>query len=407
LPELGEEEAREELLQLIARVAVRTGGAVRAGLASCPADGADAETLLSTARTAAAAAAPGTVGTGAHLVTRMTLREHRLVLADPAMHGLYALIQRLALTELPVLITGETGTGKELAASAVHFYSRRSDKRFVTLNCAALQDTLVESELFGYERGAFSGATAAKPGLLEVASGGTVFLDEIGELSLAGQAKLLRAVETQRITRLGDVRERSIDIRIVAATNRDLQADVRTGRFRQDLLFRLGAATVVLPALRDRPREIPILARAFLEEACARAGRPPIALSVGALQRLVAHPWPGNVRELRNVLQYCAALVEGELLETWHLPEQGATPSPPSPPPPAPRAEASPAAAALPAPRRLEEELRELELRRMVEALEACGGVQKHAAQRIGMPLRTFVLKVKQHGLGRGSPGAS
>ncbi|HET9449768.1 MAG TPA: sigma-54-dependent Fis family transcriptional regulator, partial [Aggregicoccus sp.] len=172
-------------------------------------------------------------------VTRTTLRGHTLVIADPAMHGLHALIQRLAVTELPVLVSGETGTGKELAASAVHYHSRRSDKPFVTLNCAALQDTLVESELFGYERGAFSGATTSKPGLLEVASGGTVFLDEIGELSPVGQAKLLRALESGRITRLGDVRERSIDIRIVAATNRDLQADVRAGRFRQDLLFRL------------------------------------------------------------------------------------------------------------------------------------------------------------------------
>src|SRR5262249_15354084 len=176
------------------------------------------------------------------------------------------LIRRLAGSTMPVLVTGETGAGKELAASAIHHLSPRNKQRFVPLNCAAMQDTLVESELFGYERGAFSGAAGQKPGLLEVADGGTVFLDEVGELSPATPAKLLRALEEKRIMRLGGTRSIDVDVRIVAATHRNLEEEVKAGRFRQDLFFRLSAATVVLPPLRDRPRELGILARAFLDE---------------------------------------------------------------------------------------------------------------------------------------------
>ena len=395
LPELGEEEARLVGAELL------TAGPVRAGLATCPTDGADAGSLLMAARAAASATPLGEVRTAAALVTRLELGAQTLVIADPAMLGLYGLIQRLAATDLPVLITGETGTGKEFAAMAVHHHSPRRSRPFIVLNCAALPEALVESELFGHERGAFTGAVTAKTGLLEAAAGGTVFLDELGELSPASQARLLRAVESRRITRLGEVRERSIDVRIVAATNRDLQAEVKAGRFRQDLLFRLGAATVALPPLRDRPREISVLARAFLEEACGRLGRAPIQISVGALQRLVGHPWPGNVRELRNLMAYLAATLEGPLLEPWHLPEESAEGRLSSAPTAVPAQKPPEAPATF---RKLEEELRELERRRMVEALQASGGVQKRAAQLIGMPLRTFVLKVKQYGLNKASP---
>jgi transcriptional regulator with GAF, ATPase, and Fis domain len=443
LPEVGEEEARDVAADVAAALASLAPlvGAVHAGVAVGPSDGVDADSLVAAARAAAGAAAQasqasqgaagegpwgGTVRTASQLVTRLELGEQTLVLADPAMHGLYALIRRLAATDLPVLVAGETGTGKEFAASAVHHHSPRRGRPFVPVNCAALPDTLVESELFGHEKGAFSGATATRVGLLEAAAGGTVFLDEVGELSLAAQAKLLRAVESGRISRLGGTGERAVDVRLVAATNRDLQEEVRRGRFRQDLLFRLGGATVVLPPLRDRPRDLPVLARTFLEQACRKLRRAPITLSAGALQRLAAHPWPGNVRELRNVMTYAAATVEGDLLEAWHLPELAAgearalTPVPrgtltspapgaPSTPAPLPAADATGRPPATPF-RRLEDELKELERRRMVEALAAAGGVQKRAAQLIGMPLRTFVLKVKQYGLGRtgpaGTPGA-
>jgi len=202
-----------------------------------------------------------------HSVRTIEVGDRSVVIADPAMARMYQLLERLAVSELPVLVCGETGTGKEVAAGALHQFSHRSERPLVSLNCAAIQENLVESELFGYERGAFSGAIAAKPGLLEVASGGTVFLDEIGDLPAAVQAKLLRVIETKRVLRLGDVRERTIDIRVIAATNRDLVKDVVAGRFRRDLYFRLSGATLWLPPLRDRPRELPILAEMFLHDA--------------------------------------------------------------------------------------------------------------------------------------------
>src|SRR5262249_36621956 len=294
-------------------------------------------------------------------------------------------IQRLAQSELPILILGETGSGKENAAWAVHFWSPRAKGPFVVINCAAIPETLVESELFGHEKGAFSGATATKPGKLEAASGGTVFLDEIGELPLAVQAKLLRSLENKRITRLGDVREREVDVRFVAATNRNLEQEAKVGKFRQDLFFRLGAATVVLPPLRDRPREIPLLASTFLAQACQRAGRDPMALSPAAMQRLAGYNWPGNVRELRNRMEDVAAAVQDETVEQWDLPGQlGGGDGEAGPPQNDPAAE-RPASF-----KPIADEVRDLERRRMTEALEAAGGVQRRAAELIGMPLRTF-----------------
>ncbi|MGZ3407937.1 MAG: sigma 54-interacting transcriptional regulator, partial [Polyangia bacterium] len=255
-------EAGTEARELAERLAQLAGGA-RVGLATCPDDALDADTLLAVARAAAAAARPGEVATAAAAVRELALGDRTIVLADPALVRLFDLIARLATSDLPILILGETGAGKEGAARAVHHGSRRAAGPFVTVNCAAIPENLVESELFGFEKGAFTGAVAAKAGKLEAASGGTLFLDEVGELPPSVQAKLLRAFEEKRITRLGDVKERAVDLRIVAATNRALEAEVKAGRFRQDLFFRLGAATVVLPPLRDRPREIPILARRF------------------------------------------------------------------------------------------------------------------------------------------------
>src|SRR6185295_12531937 len=193
---------------------------------------------------------------------------------------LYELARRLSRSTIPILIGGETGSGKELAAAAIHAFSARDGQPFVSVNCAAIPETLAESELFGHARGAFSGALAAKPGQLEIASGGTLFLDEIGELSPVIQAKLLRVLESGEVMRVGELAPRVADIRIVAATNRDLAAEVEAGRFRRDLFFRLGVAQLELPPLRDRPRDIGLLSAVMLDEACRQLARPPLRLSV-------------------------------------------------------------------------------------------------------------------------------
>jgi DNA-binding NtrC family response regulator len=382
LPELGEEEARELAGEALAAMSAQSGCA---GISLFPEDGTEGEPLLWAAREAASA--PG-VHLARELVTRVPLGDQELIVADPAMRGLYRLAQRLAPSDLPVLITGETGTGKELVALALHAGSRRRDGPFLPVNCAALPESLAESELFGHERGAFSGAAVSRTGYFEAAQGGTLFLDEVGDLPLPLQAKLLRAVEMRQIVRLGDTRALPVDVRVLAATNRDLAADVKAGRFREDLYFRLCAAQVALPPLRSRPREIPLLARTFLEQACKQLGREVPALDAAALAQLSKHPWPGNVRELRNTMSTVAAVHEGPTIDEVPL-GSAPTPAPPAPPPAGPRKSFRPIA----------EELRELERSRMVEALEASAGVQKRAAQLIGMPLRTFVLKAKQYGL--------
>jgi DNA-binding NtrC family response regulator len=317
----------------------------------------------------------------------MTIEGRRVVIADPAVVRLYALIERLAPVNLPILITGETGCGKELAAAAIHALSPRVSAKLVSLNCAAIQETLVESELFGHERGAFSGAVATKPGLVEVASGSTLFLDEIGELALATQAKLLRVLETGCVTRVGDVRERTVDVRIVAATNRDLEADVAANRFRQDLFFRLSGATLRIPPLRQRPHDLHLLATQFLDEACARARRQPMTISDGAMAALGAHAWPGNIRELKNLMTYLAAALDVDVLDAVHVAE---------------RLNVTPEATTRATPttfRPLADELRELEIARMKAALEATDGNQTRAAALLSMPVRTFFEKVKHHGL--------
>ncbi|WP_233605001.1 sigma 54-interacting transcriptional regulator [Corallococcus sp. AB030] len=405
LPDLSGEEAEAAAAHLVS-VLTPLAGRGRAGLASAPGGGMQGDALLGSAKAAALAAAPGETRVSGPSMYRLALGERSVVVADAALMRLFELLRRLAASPLPVLIHGETGAGKENAAWAVHHWSPRSAQPFVALNCAALPESLVEGELFGHERGAFSGADRARAGLLERASGGTLFLDEVAELSLPIQAKLLRALDQQVITRLGDSRERPVDLRVVAATHRVLADEVKAGRFRQDLFFRLSAAVVMLPPLRDRPRELPLLARAFLEDACARAGRPPLHLSAATMEVLGAHAWPGNVRELKNTVEYAVATSPGPVVEPSHLPESLRALPPPEPE--AVRAEEG----GTEAPRvfqNLAEELRTLERQRMVEALEATGGVQTRAAQLIGMPLRTFAFKLKQHRIspsrGRGAAG--
>jgi DNA-binding NtrC family response regulator len=394
LPELAGDGARACAFDVLEALRQLAPGA-RAGLSTCPADGCDADTLLSGARAAAEIAAPGGIAAASETAVRLAVGDRVVLAADPAMIRLFELIRKLAASDLPVLVLGETGAGKENAASAVHHWSRRAEGPLVTFNCATVPETLVDDELFGHDKGAFSDAKAVKQGLLERAHGGTVFFDEVGELPAGAQAKLLRALEVGRVTRLGDVREREIDIRLVAATNRDLDAECRAGRFRRDLLFRLGAAVVNLPPLRHRPREVPILARMFLAEACARAGRPALEISEAALHRLAAYDWPGNVRELKNAIGYAVATLDGDAVQPWDLPAALAASSASQPPPPTEAKDAPPRHRFVP----LAEEIRQLERARIQEALEASGGVQRYAAELIGMPLRTLVLKLKQYGL--------
>ena len=328
---------------------------------------------------------------------------------DPTMRGLDALLDRVAPANINVLVRGETGVGKERCAQALHDRSRRAKHPFLVLNCGALPEALLEGELFGYERGAFTGAQQAKQGLLETAEGGTVFLDEIGELPLLMQSKLLRVLEERRVLRLGGLKSKAIDVRFVAATNRDLELEVQQGTFRQDLYFRLNGITLQIPPLRERPDEILPLAHAFVEQAAVRFERPAPRLSAEVSSALRAYAWPGNIRELRNVIERAVLLCDHDAIEVSHVPAArlaasfaprrparaapagiaGAIPTPtPMPPVPAPTEE-------------LREELATLQRERIVEALARCAGNQTQAALELGMSRRTLVKRLSEYGLPR------
>ncbi|MFK7987218.1 MAG: sigma-54-dependent transcriptional regulator [Sandaracinaceae bacterium] len=249
-------------------------------------------------------------------------RRYEMIGESPPMRALYADIEKVAPTRGRVLVTGESGTGKELIARAIHRLSPRVDAAFVKVNCAAIPGELIESGLFGYERGAFTGAQARRKGLFEMADGGTLFLDEIGDMSLNAQAKVLRALQNGEITRVGSETTISVDVRVVAATNKDLEKAVSAGTFREDLFFRLNVVPLVSPALRERSADIPALARSFLESFCEENGLSRKPFASGVLEALTQRAWPGNVRELRNVIERMAILSD-ESLEMGDLPEQG------------------------------------------------------------------------------------
>jgi DNA-binding NtrC family response regulator len=238
---------------------------------------------------------------GRHAKT--TSFEQRLVGGSDSLRQIRDAIRRVAATDTTVLITGETGTGKELAAELIHQQSRRREKPFASINCAAIPEGLFESELFGYERGAFTGAQAAREGKLQYADGGTLFLDEVGDMNLYGQAKILRAIETRTVQRLGGTRDIRVNVRVVAATNQNLEQLTSQSRFRQDLFFRLNVARIHLPPLRERVEDIPQLVRHAVAELSARLGREAPDVAHGVLAQLERYDWPGNVRELRNVLE--------------------------------------------------------------------------------------------------------
>ena len=313
-----------------------------------------------------------------------------LVIVDDAMRSLHRLIERAAISDISILLLGETGVGKEVFARRIHALSPRANKPFLGLNCAALAATLLESELFGYERGAFTGAAQAKPGLLETAEGGTLLLDEVGDMPVAVQVKLLRVLEERQVLRLGATRPRPIDVRVLAATNRNLEADVDAGGFRRDLYFRLNGITIQIPALRDRPSEIEALARRFAALAADRLKVRAPDIDAGVWDRLRRYQWPGNIRQLRNVMERAVVLAEGGRITIDLFPADtyvGPVPKPTVAIPIVAPSDGDSDAAA--------------ERRQILQALERCAGNQTRAAELLGISRRTLVSRLADYNLPR------
>lgn len=304
---------------------------------------------------------------------------------DPRVLGILSLVDRAAATDATILLTGESGTGKELLARRVHDQSRRSGEAFIAVNCAALPHSLAESELFGHEKGSFTGAERRRKGRFETADGGTLFLDEVGELSEEIQAKLLRAIEERTIERVGSATPISLDIRLVAATNRDLDALVKQGLFRSDLYFRLNVVAVEIPPLRDRPTDIGLLTPILVESTANRLGLQPKELSDDAMAALEASSWPGNVRELRNVLERSLIVATGAEIKAVDLPmlEPALAKDP--------ETRAQPGTAPL--------SLEERERQAILDALRQCDGHRERAAGLLGVSVRTLYNRLKQYGI--------
>jgi DNA-binding NtrC family response regulator len=302
----------------------------------------------------------------------------------PSMQKLFRRLEKIAGSEATVLISGESGTGKELAARAVHALSRRAQGPFVAVNCAAIPDGLVEAEFFGVEKGAFTGADRSRPGKLELAAGGTLFLDEVGELPLALQPKLLRVLQEGRFTAVGGRVEKSADLRLLAATNRDLAEEVREGRFREDLFYRLNVVPLHMPALRERREDLALLVDHFAARAARRHGVRLAAFPAAVMKRLLDHAWPGNVRELANVIERLVLLAEDGKVSAADLPEEVAHPEPGPP-----RFRLPPAG--------LDWEEHERDCLR--QALELAGGNRSRAARLLAMTYKAFLYRLEKHGL--------
>ncbi len=305
-----------------------------------------------------------------------------MVGASAAMRALFEKIKLVADTKSTVLITGESGTGKELVARAIHRLSRRSGSPLIPINCAALPESLVESELFGHKKGAFTGATADRKGLFQTAEGGTLFIDEIGELNLGLQAKLLRALENRTIMPIGSTSEIDVDVRLVAATNRDLHQQVQEKQFREDLYFRLKVVELTLPPLRERKEDIPLLIRHFIDQISAESERPVKDISADALEAMKSYNWPGNIRELRNTLEGIIVLTLDEIIQQHHLPAHitGAEST---------QAVIQPGMT-----------LAELEREAIRRTLEHTGGHRTQTAELLGISVRTLQRKLKEFEMG-------
>ncbi len=326
---------------------------------------------------------------------------------SPAMADVQAVLAKAAAGTATVLLRGESGTGKELAAKAVHDASPRRDGPFVKLHCAALPDTLLESELFGYEKGAFTGAATRKPGRVELAHGGTLFLDEVGDISPAVQVKLLRVLQERELERLGGTQTVKVDVRFVAATHQPLEERVKEGRFREDLFYRLNVVPVWLPPLRERPGDIEPLARHFLDVHAKANGRPPFTLTPDGLAALKAQPWPGNVRQLQNFLERLVVLSDTQVIGGQEVLQELARQPGLSPAPvlvmPAAASAAGPAEPqAAPTPdsaRTLESQRKEMERQAMADALRRAGDNRTLAARLLGISRRTLYNKLEEYGL--------
>jgi len=319
---------------------------------------------------------------------------------SPAIRSLRAEITQAAPTNGRALIFGENGTGKELVARAIHAQSRRAQAPFVEVNCAAIPEELIESELFGHARGAFTGALAARKGKFELADGGTLFLDEVGDMSLKTQAKVLRALQEQRIEPVGGTGSVAVDVRVIAATNKDLAAEIRRGAFREDLYFRLNVIPFRVPPLRERREDVPLLARHFGEVLSAEHGRRPKALAAEVLDILARLPWPGNVRELRNIIERLVIMTPGDRVETHDIPATllDALPAEASFPPAAgegPAGAPPPADEEAPLASAREEFERQYILRRYRE----CGGNMSRTAEALGVERSNLYRKMKAYGL--------
>ncbi len=344
------------------------GAKLRLGLAHAPQDGADAEALIAASARPSEAPTPG------------------FVVRDDAMTSLYRMVDRVAPSLINVLLLGETGVGKEVLAAEIHRRSKRASGPFVRLNCAALTESLLESELFGHEKGSFTGAIKQKLGLLESAKAGTVLLDEIGEVPQSIQAKLLRVLEERQVLRVGAVKPEPINVRFIFATNRDLEAEVARGAFRADLFYRVNGISLVIPPLRERIAEIEPLARQFIVKAAQRESRETPELSPEAISTLKHWHWPGNIRELRNVVER-AVLLAGDATITPDLFALGKGSKVGQP--------------GLAAPSGLREEREAAEKRAVLDALEQTGGNQTKAAQLLGISRRTLVNRLQDYGLTR------
>ena len=314
-----------------------------------------------------------------------------IVVKNAAMKQVMATVKRLAQSTINVLVHGETGSGKEVIAQAIHDGGPRKKAPLRAINCAAIPHTLLESVLFGHEQGAFTGADKAAPGIFEQADGGTVFLDEIGELAPSAQAALLRVLETRRVTRVGGTKEIEVDVRVIAATHRDLEAMVEAGRFRQDLLYRLDTMTLRIPPLRERVDEIKPLALRFLEEAAAKAGTHVKSIDAEALAALERYAWPGNIRELRNVIERAVVIAEGKSIQLADLTERvrGGSRVPAATAEPADASDASD----------YRERVRKFETDLILRALHKANGNQTEAAKALNLPLRTLVHKIQTYGI--------
>jgi transcriptional regulator of acetoin/glycerol metabolism len=308
-------------------------------------------------------------------------------LADPAMMKVFRVARRVAQTDTTVLVLGETGAGKEVLAEQIHRYSARKHKPYVRLNCASLPETLLSSELFGHERGAFTGADRRKIGYFEAADGGTLLLDEIGELSLSMQVKLLRVLENRTVLRVGATAEIPVDVRVICATHRDLPREIEAQRFREDLFYRVSGFTLTVPPLRERPIEVGLLAELFLRQHADRMGNPPPKLSNAALAVLTGHRWPGNVRELRNAIEHAFVMCDGNAIAPEHLPATLSTTTTSSP--------ASDRGGGV------RDKLEQIERASILAALSDENDNQTRAAKRLGISRRALIYKMAKYDLKR------